>query len=88
VRGGKSHLFLVEGVGVLTGQADVSGDRVLVHREETAGGPSSASLADVVEDRDDLVGWESGIFEWCALAFGEGLFAGAAVDHADPLTPA
>lgn len=71
-----------------TRQTDVSGDRVRVHREQATGGPGSATLADVVEDRDDLVRWESSIFEWCALSFGEGLLAGSAVDHANPLTAA
>ncbi len=75
-------------MGVWTRQTDVSGDRVLVHREQATGGPGSATLADVVEDLHDLVRWESSIFEWCALSFGEGLLAGSAVDHANPLTAA
>jgi hypothetical protein len=42
----------------------------------------------VIEDGDDLVGWQLGAFEGGALEFGGCLLEGAAVDHADPLVAA
>ena len=68
-----------------TGQANVPRHGVLVDVEQTAGGSSSASLADVIEDRDNLVGWKSRVLKRCALAFGEGFLTRSAINHADTL---
>jgi hypothetical protein len=45
----------------------------------------AATLANVIENGDDLVGRQQGAFEGGALAFGGCFLAGAAVDHVDPL---
>ena len=71
--------------GLVAGEGDVSRDGIPGDPGEATGGANPAALADVIEDGDDLVGWQLGAFEGGALAFGVGLLAGAAVDHANPL---
>jgi hypothetical protein len=47
VAGGKSHLLVVEFVGVRASQADVACHRVLIDLDEAAGGAGAATLAEM-----------------------------------------
>jgi hypothetical protein len=67
-------------------QADVAGDRVLVHLDEATGGAGAATLANVLQEGEGFVLGETGVFQGGALAFRERLLTGAAVDHANTLS--
>src|SRR3954471_5524197 len=68
VVGGKSHQFLVKGLGVGTGLGDVTCDGVLVHPHQAAGGPCPAAFTDVIEDVEGLGVGQSGLLQGGALA--------------------
>jgi hypothetical protein len=70
VSGGKSHELVVEVLGLVAGEGDVSQDGVLGDADESAGGADAAALADVPEDGDGLLGGQLAAFEGGALAFG------------------
>src|ERR1019366_3109897 len=78
VRGGKSHEFVVEVLGLATREGDVAGYGIPGHAGEARGGADAAALADVLEDGDDLLGGQLGALEGSALALGVGRLAGAA----------
>jgi hypothetical protein len=53
--GGKGHEFLVERLGMSSGQGDVACDGVLIDMDHAAGGASPTALSDVAEDLADLL---------------------------------
>src|SRR4051794_31830424 len=67
VAGGKSHEFVMVQLGLVAGEGDVAGDGVPGDPCEATGGADAAALADVVEDRDDLLGRQLGALEGGAL---------------------
>src|SRR3954453_13255630 len=63
VRGGKSHEFVVELLGVGAGQRQVACHRVLVHLDQATGGPCPAAFLDVLQDGEGLVVGQAGMLE-------------------------
>jgi hypothetical protein len=86
VEGGKAHELVVESLGMSPGEGRVPRHGVLIDPDQTAGGARPAALAKVLKDREGLVVGQSGLLQDGALALGEGVLAGAAVNHADPPT--
>jgi hypothetical protein len=76
VLGGKSHEFVVEFVGVLTGHHGQADDRILVDPDQAAGLPDSTILLKMVQHRHGLLLGESAAVQGGALAFREALLAG------------
>src|SRR3954452_16308537 len=56
VRGGKIHEFIVEVLGLVAGFGEEARDGVPGDAGQAAGGADADALADVVQDRDGLVG--------------------------------
>src|SRR3954452_5634902 len=83
VRGGKSHEFVVEGLGVLACEPGVSGHGVGPDVDQAARGAGAAALAEVFEDGDRLLLGQARTLERGGLALGVSLLAGAAIHHAD-----
>jgi hypothetical protein len=72
----------VELLGVFTGPDRVTDHGVLTDADQAAGLADADSFGDVLQDGDDLVFGEAGIEQGCALAFGEAVLAGAAIEQA------
>jgi len=72
-------------LGVLTGDAAVAGDGVGRDPAEPPGLAEAAAVGDVLQDRFDLLGRQSGIERGRALALGEAGLAGPAAEHASGL---
>src|SRR5689334_6369573 len=85
VRGGKSHEFVVELLGVVAGPQGVADDGVLADADQPAGLADADALLEVGQDRGGLVGGQAAAEERGALALGEAGLAGAAVQQAAPL---
>jgi len=67
---------------MLAGDAAVAGDGVGGHPAEPAGLADAAPLGDVLQDRLDLLRWQTGVEEGRAFPLGESGLAGAAAKHA------
>ena len=65
------------------GPGDETRDGVLVHSDQSSGGPGPAALAEVLQDIEGLGIRQAALLQDSPLAFGEASLAGAAVDHAD-----
>src|SRR3954471_22505640 len=74
VRGGKSHAFVVECLGMGAGPGQVARHRVLVDIDQATGGTGPASLAEVLQDGEGFVVGQAGVFQGGPLALGEGPF--------------
>ena len=68
---------------MLAGPAGPPGDGVAMDADEPAGLPGAVALGEVVEHRAGLVVREMRAEERGALAFGEAVFAGVAVEQAE-----
>jgi hypothetical protein len=73
VWGGKSHEFVVDLAGVLTGHPRQANDRVLVHTQQAAGLADAAIFQKVVQHGHRLVLGQFAAIEGAALAWGEAL---------------
>jgi hypothetical protein len=61
----------MEFLGLVTGESDVSCDRVLMGFGQPSGLACANSLGHVSEDPHDLLVGQAGTEEGCSLAFGE-----------------
>jgi hypothetical protein len=68
-----------------TGFGDIACHGVLIDLDESTGGSGAASLPKVFQDGQRLVVWQAGLLKDRPFSFGEGSFAGSAVDQANPL---
>src|SRR5579871_2498159 len=76
VRGGKSHAFVVDLVGVLAGDHGEANHRILVYPDEAAGLSDPTILLKVLEDGDRLILGKFAAIQRGAFAFGESLLTG------------
>jgi hypothetical protein len=83
VRGGKSHELVVAVVSVLSGHPGQSGDGIAVDADQTCGRSDAPALEEVSQDVVGLLGWEVGVEQGRALAFGEAGLAGVAGEQAE-----
>ena len=67
---------------MLAGTQAVAHHGVLVHPDQAAGLADPAPLDDVFQERDHLLVRQPRVEQRCALAFGEAILAGFAVQHA------
>jgi hypothetical protein len=81
VRGGKPDQLVVELAGVAAGASGVVGGGVLGDADEPPGLPDAAAVGEVGEDIEGLLVGEFAAEEGSALAFGEAVLAGAAVEE-------
>jgi len=70
-------------VGVLSGQFRQANDGIAVDVDEASGLSDSASLGEVPEHGAGLLLGQMGVEQWRALALGEAVLAGLAVEQAD-----
>jgi hypothetical protein len=82
VLGGTGHEFVVQLLGVGTGQAAEAGDGGAVDAGEPAGLADAAAIGDVGQDRLGLVRGQAAVEQGRALALGEAGLARAAVEQA------
>jgi hypothetical protein len=82
VRGGKSHEFVVELFGVLTGDDGQTHDRVLMDADQATGLPHPATLLQMTEDGERFVIGQFGTIQRRAFAFREAFLAGATGENA------
>src|SRR5262249_57737740 len=82
VRGGKSHEFVVESLGVLAQQSAVADHGVAVHAGQPRRGPHAGAVGEVLDDRQGLLRRQDGAVQRGALALGEAGLAGAAIEQA------
>jgi hypothetical protein len=73
-----------EFLGMGPSHSHVTRHRVLVHIEQATGRSGPTTFLDVLQDGQDLVVGQAGLFQDGPLAFGEAGLAGAAEDHANP----
>src|SRR6516162_3001280 len=78
VRGGKSHEFVVDLLGVLAGDHGQANHRVLVHPHESAGLADATILLMMLQHRNRSVLGKLAAIQGRALALGEALLTGAA----------
>jgi hypothetical protein len=78
VRGGKSHAFVVELLGLLAGDQGQPHDRVFVDPHQAAGLADAAALLQMLEYREGFVLGELAVVQGRTLALGEAFLAGAA----------
>jgi hypothetical protein len=83
VRGGKRHELVMSVVGVFPGQFRQAGDGIGVDVDQASGLSDAASLGEVSEDGASLLVGQMGMEQGRALAFGEAVLAGVAVEQAD-----
>ena len=69
--------------GVLSGQFRQADDRIGVDVDQASGLPDAAALGEVLEDGAGLLLGQMGVEQGRALALGEAVFAGVAVEQAD-----
>jgi hypothetical protein len=81
VFGGKSHEFVVELLGMLAGSEAIANHGVFADADQTAGLANAHTFGDVLQDIDDLMFGKPGIEQRRALAFGEAILAGAAIQQ-------
>jgi hypothetical protein len=82
VRGGKSHEFVVESLGVGAGQETIADDGVLVDADEASGLADADAFGDMGQDSGGLGGVEAGVEQRGAFTLGEAVFAGVTVEKA------
>ena len=87
VLGGKSHEFVVQLPGVVSGQLGVPDHGVLVDAGQAAGFADADAFGKVPQDVEDLVRRQPRVEEGRALALGEARLAGAAIEQAALLGP-
>ena len=75
----------MEGPGVVARQPAVADDRIGGDADEPGGGPHAVAIGQMSEDREGLVRGQLGAEQGCALAFGEPVAAGAAIQQPDVL---
>ena len=68
---------------MLSGVAGQSDDGVAMDPDEASGRPDAAALVEVVQDSQGLVWGQMGVEQGRALAFGEAVLAGLAVEEPD-----
>jgi len=68
---------------MVTGESQRACHGVLVHIDQAPGGSCPAAFLEVFQDGQGLMVGQASVFEDGPLAFGEGVLAGTAVDHAD-----
>src|SRR4051812_8535803 len=78
VRGGKSHDFVVDVLGVLAGHHGQANHGVLVDADQATGLTDPTTLLEVLQDRQGSVVGEFATVQGRALAFREALLASAA----------
>ena len=83
VRGGKSHELVVAVVRVLSGHLGQACDGIAVDADEPCRRSDAPALQEVGQDVVGLLGWEVGVEQGRALAFGEAGLAGVAVEQAE-----
>jgi hypothetical protein len=83
VRGGKSHEFVVAVESVLSGHPSQSCDGIAVDADQPGGRSDAPAFEEVGQDVVGLLGWEVGVEQGRALAFGEAGLAGVAVEQAE-----
>jgi hypothetical protein len=83
VRGGKSHELVVSVVGMRSDSAGQSADGVGSDTDEASGGANAAARVEVLKHGQGPRLGEMAVKEGRALALGEAVFAGLAVEQAD-----
>jgi hypothetical protein len=73
----------VEGTGVAAGEATVADHGVGGHADEPGGGPHTVTVGQMLKDREGLLRGQLRAEQRRALAFGEPIPAGAAVQEPD-----
>jgi hypothetical protein len=68
---------------MLSGKAGQSDDRVGIDADQASRGADAAALVEVLEHSESLVLGEMAVKQGRALAFGEAVFAGLAVEQSD-----
>jgi hypothetical protein len=68
---------------MLTGHACQADDGIAVDADQASGGPDPAVLGEVVEHGEGLVRVQMAVEQGRALALGEAVFAGVAVEQSD-----
>jgi hypothetical protein len=80
VRGGKSHELVVSVAGVSSGDLRQAGDGVAVDVDQASGLSDAAALGEVLEHGAGLLVGQVGMEQGRALALGEAIFAGVAIE--------
>jgi hypothetical protein len=70
-------------VGMLSDHAGQSSDGVGIDADQAPGGTNAATLVEVLKHGEGLLRGEMGVEQGRALALGEAVFAGVAVEQAD-----
>jgi hypothetical protein len=78
VRGGKSHAFVVDVLGLLAGDQGQPHDGVLVDADQAAGLANAAALLQMLENGQGFVLGELAVVQSRAFAFREAFLTGAA----------
>jgi hypothetical protein len=81
VWGGKSHEVVVEPLGVFAGPKAITHHGVLADAHQAAGLTDADPFGHVLQDGHDLVLGQPGVEQRCALALGEAVLAGAAIQQ-------
>jgi hypothetical protein len=68
---------------MLSGDAGQSADGVGIDADQAPGGSDAAALVEVLEHGEGLLLGEMAVEQDCALALGEAVFAGVAVEQSD-----
>ena len=79
--GGKGHEFVVEPPGVRAGGAGQAADRVLADADQPRRLADAAAVGEVAQDGQELVAGQAAVEQRGALALGEAVLAGAAVEQ-------
>jgi hypothetical protein len=82
VWGGKSHEFVVELLGVLTGQGGVADDGVLADADQASGLADATAVGQVFQEGQSFFRGQPSLEQRRALAFRETGLARAAVEQA------
>src|SRR5262249_21954753 len=85
VRGGKSHELVMSVAGMLAGLFRQADDRIGVDIDEAPGLSDAAAFGEVLEHGAGLLLGEVGLEQGRALALGEAVLAGPAVEEPDGL---
>jgi hypothetical protein len=85
VRGGIRNQLIMEVVRVIAGDPAEAADGAAIDLAEPAGLSDAAPLGDVLQNRFDLLWWQSGVEEWSPFALREASLASSAAEHASGL---
>jgi hypothetical protein len=88
VVGGKSHALVMSVAGLLSGHLRQADDRIGVDLDQASGRSDAAAFGEVWEHGAGLRLGEMGLGQRRALALGEAVLAGLAVEEADRFVPA